>query len=77
MIRCAKLDDQNTVTKIIVVSESNGIAWCMSKLSGHWVLVEQTPETNELSAVIGSVYDEATQTFTYPQKGLIDGQENI
>lgn len=73
MIRCAKLDDTNTVTQIIVTSENNGIAWCTAKLNGRWVLVNQLPETNELEATIGSIYNEATQTFTLPQEGSIDG----
>jgi len=85
MIHCAKLNDENVVTKIIVVSETKGVEWCVNTFKGNWVQAFIDPETNYPNARIGSIYNPTTQTFTYPQEhsdnttqeGSIDGQENI
>ena len=73
MMYCAKLNEQNTVTKIIVVSDTQGITWCTDKLKGQWVIVEKDPETQNANAVIGSVYNPDTQTFTPPTGENTDG----
>jgi hypothetical protein len=85
MIHCAKLNDENVVTKIIVVPETKGIEWCINTFKGNWAQSFIDPETNHISARIGSIYNPTTQTFTCPQEhsdnttqeGHIDGQENI
>ena len=85
MTYCAKLNDENVVTKIIITPETKGVEWCVNTFKGSWVQAFRDPETNYLNARVGSVYNTTTQTFTYPkehldntiQEGSINGQENI
>jgi hypothetical protein len=76
-ISCANLDETNTVTRLIRVTPTQGVAWCTKNLKGVWVEVPQDSETGTLTAMIGSIYDPVTQTFTYPMENTPDGQDNL
>ena len=78
MAHFAKLDETNTVTKVIVVhnnelldngveSESKGIAFCQSLFGGNWVQTSYNGNFRKNYADIGYMYDPIRDAFIPPK----------
>ena len=63
MLYFAKIDENNIVTKIIVVSEEQGQTWCDEHLAGTWLQIRKTEDD---IAGIGYVYDPVSKIFISP-----------
>ena len=78
MSHFAELDEQNIVTRVIVVaneellengveSEAKGIAFCQSLLGGNWKQTSYNGSIRKNFAGIGSTYDPQRDAFIHPQ----------
>ena len=60
---CAKLDETNTVVKLIIVSTNTTESWCSEKFGGVWA---KCPVDANPPITLGFTYDSTTQTFSPP-----------
>ena len=79
MAHFAKLDENNLVTEVIVVSnnelldengveqESKGIAFCQSLFGGNWKQTSYNGNFRKNYAGIGYTYDETRDAFIQPK----------
>lgn len=78
MAHFAQLDDNNTVTQVIVVhnnelldngveSEAKGIAFCQSLLGGTWVQTSYNASIRKNYAGVGYTYDSGRDAFIPPK----------
>jgi len=78
MAHFAQLDEDNVVTRVIVVnnaelmdngaeSESKGIAFCESLLGGRWVQTSYNGSVRKQFAGVGYRYDATADAFVAPQ----------
>jgi hypothetical protein len=78
MAHFAELDDNNTVTQVIVVhnnelledgieSEAKGIAFCQSLFGGTWVQTSYNGNMRKNYAGIGMTYDADRDAFILPK----------
>lgn len=78
MAHFAQIDDNNTVTQVIVVnnnellvdgieSEAKGIEFCQSLFGGSWVQTSYNGNSRKQYASIGFTYDLVNDVFVVPQ----------
>jgi hypothetical protein len=79
MAHFAELDDNNLVTKVIVVnnnelldengneSEQKGIAFCQNLFGGRWIQTSYNNNFRTRFAGLGMIYDPVRDSFYYPQ----------
>lgn len=78
MAHFAQLDENNVVTQVIVVhntellhegveQEAKGIAFCEGLLGGRWVQTSYNGTTRKNFAAIGYTYDAGRDAFITPQ----------
>ena len=78
MAHFARLDENNIVTQVIVVnnsdllvdgieSENKGIAFCQSLFGGQWKQTSYNRQFRKNFAGVGYVYDNALDAFYAPQ----------
>jgi hypothetical protein len=80
MAHFAQLDDNNVVTNVIVIAnsdtsdengnevESIGVAFCQNLLGGRWVQTSYNGKIKKRYAVIGGTYDPTLDAFIYPKR---------
>jgi hypothetical protein len=78
MAHFAELDDNNIVTRVIVVhnnellddngieSEQKGIDFCVGLFGGRWVQTSYNANFRGIYAGIGNIYDETLDEFIAP-----------
>jgi len=79
MAHFAELDQNNIVTRVIVVhnnelldnngieSEWKGIEFCIAHYGGRWVQTSYNANFRGIYAGIGNIYDEALDEFIAPE----------
>jgi len=84
MAHFAKLDENNVVTQVIVVSndvlidngderEELGVQFCQNLFGGRWVQASYNASFRGVFAGIGFTYDEAKDEFIAPPLVLPEG----
>jgi hypothetical protein len=84
MAHFAKLDENNVVTQVIVVSndvlidngderEELGVQFCQNLFGGRWVQTSYNASFRGVFAGIGFTYDEAKDEFIAPPPVLPEG----
>jgi hypothetical protein len=84
MAHFAKLDENNVVTQVIVVSndvlidngderEELGVQFCQNLFGGRWVQASYNASFRGVFAGIGFTYDEAKDEFIAPSLVLPEG----
>lgn len=80
MAHFAQLDDNNVVTNVIVIAnsdtsdengnevESIGAAFCQNLLGGRWLQTSYNGKIRKRYAVIGGTYDPTLDAFIYPKQ---------
>jgi hypothetical protein len=77
MAHFAELDENNIVTRVIVVhnnellidgieSEQKGIDFCVAHYGGRWIQTSYNATFRGIYAGIGNIYDEALDVFILP-----------
>ena len=78
MAHFAELDENNIVTRIIVVhnnellidgveSEQKGIDFCVAHYGGRWIQTSYNATFRGIYACMGCIYDKALDVFVVPE----------